>query len=63
MDFARVEELRAMRARSATLTCNEAEAIFEAIAPLIAEGATEAQKKHALKLAIQAVRLPHGERA
>jgi hypothetical protein len=62
VDFSRVEELRALRARRATLTCNEAEAIFEAILPLITEGATEAQKNHAIKLAIQAVRLPHGER-
>ncbi|MER8732847.1 hypothetical protein NKH28_23925 [Mesorhizobium sp. M1227] len=62
VDFSRVEEMRALRARRATLTCNEAEAIFEAIAPLIAEGVTEAQKKHAIKLAIHAVRLPHGER-
>jgi hypothetical protein len=62
VDFSRVEELRALRARRPTLTCNEADAIFEAIKPLIAEGATEAQKKHAIKLAIQAVRLPHGER-
>ena len=63
MDFSRVEEMRAVRARRPTLTCNEAEAIFDAIVPLIAEGATEAQKKHAIKLAIQAARLPHGERA
>ncbi len=63
VDFSRVEEMRAARVRCPTLTCNEAEAIFEAIAPLIADGATEAQKKHAIKLAIQAVRLPHGERA
>ncbi len=62
VDFSRVEEMRAVRARHASLTCNEAEAMFEAIAPLIADGATEAQKKHAIKLAIQAVRLPHGER-
>lgn len=63
VDFARVEELRAIRARNASLTCNEAEAMFEVITPLIAQGATEAQKKHAVMLAIQAVRLPHGERA
>jgi hypothetical protein len=63
VDFSRVEEMRAVRARRATPTCDEAEAIFEAIAPLIAEDATEAQKNHAIKLAIQAVRLPHGERA
>jgi hypothetical protein len=63
LDFSRVEEMRAARALSATVTCDEAEAIFHAIAPLIAEGATEAQKFHAIKLAIQAVRLPHGEHA
>lgn len=63
VDFSRVEEMRAVRARHASLTCNEAEAIFEAIAPLIAEGATDAQKKHAVTLAIQALRLPHGVRA
>jgi hypothetical protein len=62
MDFSRVEEHRALRARRSTLTCNEAEAMFAAIAPLIAEGATEAQKKHAIKLATQALRLPHGKR-
>jgi hypothetical protein len=63
VDFARVEEMRAARSRDATLTCQEAEAIFGAIMPLIAEGATEAEKKHAITLAIQAVRLPHGQRA
>jgi hypothetical protein len=63
VDFSCVEEMRALRARHPRQTCNEAEAIFEAIAPLVAESATEAQKKHAIKLAIQAVRLPHGERA
>jgi hypothetical protein len=62
IDFSRVEEMRAMRASGATPTCHEAEAIFEAVAPLIAEGATEAQKKHGITLAIQAARLPHGKR-
>jgi hypothetical protein len=62
VDFSGVEEMRALRARNATLTCQEAEAIFDTIAPLIVEGATEAQKKHAIALAIQAARLPHGER-
>ncbi|MBE1707074.1 MULTISPECIES: NACHT domain-containing protein [Mesorhizobium] len=63
VDFTRVEEMRTLRAHRTTLTCNEAEAIFEAIVPLIADGVTVEQKKHAIKLAIQAVRLPHGERA
>jgi hypothetical protein len=63
VDFSRVEDIRATRSSCPALTCSEAEAIFEAIAPLIVEGTTEAQKNHAIKLAIQAVRLPHGERA
>lgn len=62
VDFSRVEEMRTLRAHRATLTCNEAEAIFEAIVPLIADGVAKEQKTHAIKLAIQAVRLPHGER-
>lgn len=62
VDFSRVEEMRAVRALRATLTCGEAEAIFEVIAPLVAEGASEINRTHAVKLAIQAVRLPHGKR-
>lgn len=54
MDFSRVEEMRAARIRCAALTCHEAEAIFGVIAPLIADGATDVQKKHAIALAIQA---------
>lgn len=63
VDFSGVEDMRAVRAHRATITCKEAEAIFDAIVPLIAEDATEAQKKHAITLSIQAARLPHGERA
>lgn len=62
VDFSRVEEMRALRAHGAPPTSPEAEAVFAVIAPLIAEGATEAQKKHAISLAIQAARLPHGNR-
>lgn len=62
VDLSSVEEKRAARVRFPTLTCDEAEAIFEAVAPLIADGATATQKKHAVALATQAVRLPHGER-
>jgi hypothetical protein len=62
-DFSRVEEKRTERSRHPKTTCDEAEAIFEAIAPLIAENATPAQKAHAIRLASQAARLPHGERA
>ncbi len=63
VDFSSVEEKRAERDRYATRTCNESEAMFEAIASLIAEDVADAQKKLAVKLAIQAARLPHGERA
>jgi hypothetical protein len=62
VDFSRVEEKRAERSSCSTLTCVEAEAIFNVIVPLIGDGATESEKKHAISLAIQAVRLPHGER-
>lgn len=62
VDFSRVTELREMRISQPNLTCNEAEAIFACILPLIAEGATEAQNKHAIKLAAEALRLPHGQR-
>lgn len=61
-DFSRVTELREMRISQPNLTCNEAEAIFACIVPLIAEGATEAQNKHAVKLGIEGLRLPHGQR-
>jgi NACHT conflict system protein len=63
VDFSRVEEKRTERSRHPTTTCNEAEAIFQAIAPLNAENATPAEKNHAIRLAGQAMRLPHGERA
>lgn len=62
VDFSRVTEMREMRVHQPNLTCSEAEAIFACITFLIAEGATEAQNNHAVKLAIQASRLPHGQR-
>ncbi len=37
--------------------------MFKAIGPLITDRATEAEKRHAIRLASQAARLPHGERA
>ena len=43
-------------------TSAEAEAIFGAIEPLIADEATEDQKKHAVALGVVAARLPHGQR-
>jgi alkylhydroperoxidase/carboxymuconolactone decarboxylase family protein YurZ len=62
VDFSRVEEKRAARASNPAATSPEAEAIFKSIEPLIADDATEDQKKHAVALGIVAVRLPHGQR-
>ena len=62
VDFSRVEEKRAARARDPAATSVEAEAIFSAIDRLIADEATEDQKKHAVSLGVVAARLPHGQR-
>ena len=62
VDFSRVEDMRQRRADNPADTCAEAEAIFEAVASLLGEDANDEQKKLAIKLAIRAVRLPHGER-
>jgi hypothetical protein len=62
VDFSRVEEKRAACASDPAATSAEAEAIFSAIAPLIADEATEDQKKHAVALGVVAARLPHGQR-
>jgi hypothetical protein len=62
VDFSRVEEKRAARARDPAATSAEAEAIFSAIDLLIADEATEDQKKHAVALGVVAARLPHGRR-
>jgi len=62
VDFSHVEERRAARAKSPAATSAEAEAIFGAIEPLIADDATEVQKRHAVALGIVAARLPHGQR-
>jgi hypothetical protein len=61
VDFSRVEEKRAARANDPAATSAEAEAIFSAIDPLIADEATEDQKKHAVALGVVAARLPHGQ--
>ena len=62
VDFSRVAG-EARRARQdPAATSAEAEAIFSAIEPLIADEATEEQKKHAVALGIVAARLPHGQR-
>lgn len=62
VDFSRVAEKRAARAADPAATSAEAEAVFAVIEPLIAEGATDDQKKHAAALGVVAVRLPHGQR-
>jgi hypothetical protein len=62
VDFGGVKEKRAARAAYPVATSPEAEAIFAAIEPLIAEAATDEQKKLAATLGIIAVRLPHGQR-
>nr|WP_321440569.1 hypothetical protein [uncultured Hyphomonas sp.] len=61
-EFAGIEDKRAAYAENHASTCDEAEAMFETIDLLTADGATEDQRKHALALAIQAARLPHGDR-
>ena len=50
VDFSRVEERRAARAIDPAATSAEAETIFSAIEPLIADEATEDQKKRAVAL-------------
>jgi len=62
VDFSRVEEKRAKRTANPDATSAEAEAIFAVIESLIAEDATDEQRKHAAALGIVAVRLPHGQR-
>ena len=62
VDFSRVEEKRAACASDPATTSAEADAIFSAIEPLIADEATEDQKKHAVALGVVAARLPHGQR-
>lgn len=62
VDFSRVAEKRATRTTDPAATSAEADAIFIEIEPLIADGASEDQKKHAVALGIAAVSLPHGQR-
>ena len=62
IDFSLVQEKRAARKINPNATSPEADAIFAAIEPLIADGASEDQEKLAAALGIIAVRLPHGQR-
>lgn len=61
VDFSRVKEKRAARANDPAATSAEADAIFSAIDHLLADGATEEQKKLAVALGVVAARLPHGQ--
>lgn len=61
-DFSRVAEKRAARALDPTASSAQADAIFDAVEPLISGNATETMRKHAVALAIVAVALPHGQR-
>lgn len=62
VDYSRVGEKRAVRSTAPTASSGQAEAIFDAIEVLSADGATEDQKKLATALGAVAVRLPHGQR-
>jgi hypothetical protein len=62
VDYSRVEQKRAARTADPAATSPEAEVIFTAVAPLIADNATDDQKKLAVALGSVAARLPHGQR-
>lgn len=62
VDFSRVEERRIARGINPAYSSAEADAIFNALEPLISDGSTDDQKKHADALGIIAARLPHGRR-
>jgi hypothetical protein len=62
LEFSRVAEKRATRARDPAATSAESEAIFGAVESLIAEGTTDEEKKLAITLATIAAALPHGQR-
>ena len=61
-DFRGVGEKRAARSADPAATSDAAEAIFSVVETLIADGATEGQKRLAAELGVVAVRLPHGQR-
>ena len=62
VDFTRVETRRAARAANSSESSAEADMIFGVIDALIADGATDEQKKLAVALGIVGARLPHGQR-
>ena len=60
--FSRVAEQRATRDAKPEATSDEAEVIFGAVEQLMEAKSTDAQRRHAVMLAIIACALPHGER-
>jgi len=62
VDFSGVNEKRAVRAADPDATSAEAEIIFAAVEFLIADGATDEQKRLAVALGTIALQLPHGQR-
>jgi hypothetical protein len=63
VNFRHVANRRAARVMEPDATSVEAEWMFGAIESLIADGASDIEKKLAVSLGIVAVRLPHGNRA
>ena len=61
-DFLRVAEKRATRIANPDASSEAADAIFCTIERLISPASTDAQKKHAVALAIVGAALPHGQR-
>jgi hypothetical protein len=62
LDLSRVREKRAERIANPDATSAEAEAIFAAIEPMVADSATEGEKRRGVALGVVAARLPHGRR-
>ena len=60
--FSLLAKRRAAHKAASGGTCTEAEAIFEAIEQWTSTGATEVQKRRAVRLATVATSLPHGAR-
>jgi hypothetical protein len=63
VDFLAVATRRAARAADPAASCAAADAIFDAIDQLLAEGASDELKLRAVTLGIVGARLPHGIRA
>jgi hypothetical protein len=59
VSFANVGELRGSHTKPRQTTCEEAEAMFAAIETAYFNKKTDWMRKHAIKLAVHAVRLPH----